>query len=282
MKNSKHIVSCGLGVDSTALLILLKQINKIPDLVIFADTGGEKPTTYHFKEIIAKWLIENDFPELTTVKATRTCKDHKVFTLEQECLDKGGLPSIAYGIKQCSMNWKKEPCDKYVKEKFKGEALTYLISFNADEIRRVRTDAAANIIYRYPLIEHHWDRLRCLEEIAKSGFPFPTKSSCFFCPSSKKKDIKLLAQKYPDLFKRASVIEAAAKNKEKERLVNNPELKSKFTVKGLGRRFSWTEFIDADRQQLKLDLDDSHLVDMNACGCIESGVNIEQYWRQFD
>ena len=43
---SNLIYSIGLGVDSTAALILASQQGISPRAIIFADTGGEKPETY--------------------------------------------------------------------------------------------------------------------------------------------------------------------------------------------------------------------------------------------
>jgi hypothetical protein len=37
------VVAYGLGVDSTALLVEFARRGLRPDLVLFADTGGEKP-----------------------------------------------------------------------------------------------------------------------------------------------------------------------------------------------------------------------------------------------
>ncbi len=58
--------------------------------------------------------------------------------------------------------------------------------------------------------------------------PLPGKSSCFFCPSMKRKEIETLKRQYPDLYRRALAIEENAM----------PHLK---TVKGLGRNYAWKE-----------------------------------------
>lgn len=65
--------------------------------------------------------------------------------------------------------------------------------------------------------------------IERAGLPKPGKSSCFFCPSMKKKEIQALWENYPDLFQRAIALEhgSAARN------VN---------VKGLGRDWSWESY----------------------------------------
>lgn len=81
----------------------------------------------------------------------------------------------------------------------------------------------------YPLYEWGWTREECVRVIERTGLPKPGKSSCFFCPSMKKKEIQALWENYPDLFQRAIALEhgSAARN------VN---------VKGLGRDWSWESY----------------------------------------
>lgn len=43
---NKIVVSYGGGTNSTALLVGMVNNKIIPDAIIFADTGGEKPETY--------------------------------------------------------------------------------------------------------------------------------------------------------------------------------------------------------------------------------------------
>ena len=42
------VIADGLGVNSTALLIGLSRAEVRPDLILFADTGSEKPETYAY------------------------------------------------------------------------------------------------------------------------------------------------------------------------------------------------------------------------------------------
>ena len=42
------IVSYGMGVDSTALLVGFAERGIRPDMVLFADVGAEKPETYDY------------------------------------------------------------------------------------------------------------------------------------------------------------------------------------------------------------------------------------------
>ena len=105
------MVSYGGGVNSTALLIGLHQ-HRIPvDLILFADTGAEHPHTYAYLDIMDRWLKEHGMPPITRVY--KTTRDSKRLTLEQECLQSGTLPSIAYGFKRCSLKHKIGPQEKF-------------------------------------------------------------------------------------------------------------------------------------------------------------------------
>lgn len=99
-----NIVSFGGGTNSTAMIIGM-YLHKIPiDLILFADTGGEQPHTYEFMETFNKWLVKHGIPKIISVEYHD--KDGNRLTLEQECINSGTLPSIAYGFKRCSLKHK--------------------------------------------------------------------------------------------------------------------------------------------------------------------------------
>jgi hypothetical protein len=206
------------------------------DLILFADTGGEKPETYAYRETFGEWLARVGFPPVITVQ-----NDGKHASLEAECLTQKVLPSLAYGWKKCSEKYKKRPQDKFVKTWqpaidaiAAGKKMTKAIGFDAGERRRERQFPEEKYHYWYPLIEWGWWREECVEAIVKEGLKVPPKSSCFFCPASTKREIFRLADEHPDLIERAFAMERnAAENLE--------------TVKGLGRRFSWEEAVRVGR-----------------------------------
>ena len=101
------MVSYGGGVNSTALLIGLHQHHIPVDLILFADTGAEHPHTYAYLDVMDRWLKDHGMPPITRVY--KTTRDGKRLTLEQECLQSGTLPSMAYGFKRCSLKHKIGP-----------------------------------------------------------------------------------------------------------------------------------------------------------------------------
>ena len=227
------IVAYGGGTNSTALLVGLLEQKEKPDLILFADTGGEKPHTYEHINKVSAWCKANGFPSVTTVR--HRDKEGRELTLEERCLAQRALPSLAYGFKSCSDKHKRRPQDSFVNawapaqaEWLAGDKVVKLIGYDADEPHRAKTYDDTKYTYRYPLIEWGWGREECVAAISRAGLQQPGKSSCFFCPSSKKAEILDLAARYPALKDRALLLEA------------NAELSS---VKGLGCRFSWREFL---------------------------------------
>ena len=91
------VVAYGLGVDSTAMLVELSIRGIRPDLILSADTGGEKPETYRYLDVIQPFLHRVGFPPVTTVRYEP--KRAVYSTLEDQCLHTGTLPSLAYGGK---------------------------------------------------------------------------------------------------------------------------------------------------------------------------------------
>lgn len=232
------IVSFGKGTDSTTVLIKMRDLGIVPDLILFADPGGEMPHTIEHGKVMDKWLKDNGFPECTTV-----VRSGKYETLEQECLIKKILPSPAYGgFKTCSINWKINPQNKYCnnnehcKEAWaNGEKIERYVGFNADEADRRdnarktdRTDKKYKNVYLLH-DELEIDRQGCVDVIKNEGIKHPDKSSCFFCPNMKTHEILDMYLNYPDYFERAVAME------------HNAELTK---IKGLGRTWSWETLID--------------------------------------
>ena len=231
------VASFGGGVNSTAMLIGMVERKEPVDLILFADTGGEKPHTYAHVEYFSKWLYCQAYPEIVTVTGAQP-QQISDGSLEAECLRNKALPSIAYGFKSCSMKWKLQPQKTYLKTHYTDAEITMLVGYDADEsLRAGHGVVETQFSKRYPLIEWSWGRAECIEAIDRWHIPQPGKSACFFCPSSKKHEIMELRRQYPDLAARAVAME------------QNAELT---TIKGLGRRFAWGDLYAADDAQAKI------------------------------
>lgn len=232
------VVAYGVGVDSTAMLVGMAALGQRPDLILTADTGDEKTSTYQYISVINEWLEKQGFPLVQVVKNLRPRSGDK--SLSNSCLRLGTLPALAYGMHQCSLVWKRDPQTRYMKAWqpaidawAAGEKVTTCIGYDAgprDSCRQYKAEGKAlkGFTNRFPLIEWGWDRERCEKEIIGAGLPVPMKSSCFHCPASKKHEIIWLREHEPELYQKAIAMEESARAK---------GLKS---IVGLGRKFSWT------------------------------------------
>ena len=246
------VLHYGGGDNSRALAIELVNRKIRPDLILFADTGGERPQTYANNTQFSAWLVSKGFPEIVVVRDGRK-------TLEAELLEANTLPSVAFGFKSCSDKYKIRPQDRYLKEWqpaidswAKGGKVVKLIGYDADEKHRQKDYDTKRYIVQYPLAEWGWDRVQCSNVVRKYGFK-PSKSACFYCPNSKPREILALAKDNPELMARALAMEENAS--------------AVTTVKGLGRSWSWAGLLKADREQLKMFEDES---DEMPCGCFDN------------
>lgn len=230
------VVSYGAGTNSTAMLVGLHERGERPDVILFADTGGERPETYRHRDTVSGWCESVGFPRIVTVSEAET--------LEDNCLRRNALPGIAYGFKSCSDHYKIRPQKRWLK----AQGITapwFWVGIDAGEAHRAKYEAT-----RYPLIEWDWGREECIKAIASAGLPQPGKSACFFCPSSRRPEILELKRTHPELLARAMAMEA------------NAELTS---IKGLGRSFSWTDFVINSDAQTDLFVHTAEI----PCGCYD-------------
>ena len=261
MTSAPVVVSYGGGTNSTAMLIGMVERGEPVDLILFADTGGERPGTYSYLRLFSDWLQERGYPAIETVITVD--RNGKELSLERECADNGRLPSLAYGFKKCSQKFKISPQEKFVNNWqpardawSRGEKVIKAIGFDADEPGRAQRQQGMESdkwIWRHPLIEWVWGREECEDAIEAAGLPQPGKSSCFFCPAMKPREILRLKQCHPDLLERALEIERKAA----------PHCRG--SIVGLGRDWTWQSAIKADEAQLKMF---SHHID-TACGCYD-------------
>lgn len=232
---------CGGGRNAAMILGFYERgIN--PDIITFADTGGEKPETYRAVERLSRWCDDHLGQTILTVS-----KDSMYSSLEDQSLRTQTLPSAAYGWRSCSDKWKIQPQDKLLNnfppaiEIWKaGGKVTKALGYDAGERRRgenMKEDEKFK--FWFPLKDWGWFLEDCIAAFKRHGLPEPPKSACFYCPSSTKSEVKRLSKEHPDLFERAVAIER-----------NAQELLT--TVKGLGRHWKWEELVQISDLQMEL------------------------------
>jgi len=227
------VASYGGGTNSTAMMVEWVRLGLPIDAIIFADTGAEKPETYDYITMFSEWLVAQNYPGIIVVK-----NDGIHGSLERECLTNKRLPSVTFGYSSCSDKYKLRPFRKWLKASGL-QNVTVLLGFDAGESgRKSRSMKYASGYGKvFPLIDWGWSRERCIDAIDAAGLPRPGKSACFFCPNTKPNEILKLQKYHPDLIERAIAIE------------DNADLRS---IKGLGRAWSWKNFVCADDAQQKM------------------------------
>lgn len=245
------VVSYGAGVNSTAMLCGLVWRGPRPDVILFADTGGEMPETYEYIPYFSEWLRLHGFPSITVIR-----RESPHGTLEQECHNNQTLPSKAFGFSGCSVKWKRQPMDAWIKQNLDTSAgVVRFIGIHYGEQHRGQIPDDAVFRYRFPLIEWQWDQQKCIEAIQQQGLKIPPKSACYFCPAAKKQEVLALSRNHPDLFARAVAIEEVAK----------PNLGA---VRGLGRHWSWREIVE-DYNAYR----DAQNATVQTCLCFDQDMN---------
>jgi hypothetical protein len=222
------VVCCGVGVDSTAMLVGYKQRGIKPDLIIFADVGAERRSTYDFFKVLNEWVKKTWGMEIVVVRYK--CKDFKHWpayhTIEENVLTNCALPSIAYGFHKCSAKWKIAPICAYI-EAWAPALVIWAaggkvrkaigFEFSPHELKRskrcstfaVQEEERSQYDIEFPLQEWQWNRERCLAECAKEGL-FPDKSSCYFCTAMKPVEVDALPV---HSLKRIVIIEARSRQR---------------------------------------------------------------------
>lgn len=271
------VVSFGAGVDSSAMLVALRAASIRPALITFADTGGEKPETLahlaRMNEVLGTW----GWPLIQVCRKVPMAETG-YSDLYGNCMANETLPSLAFGMKSCSIKWKQVPQDQFIKgvtrgpnkcaphpvwHEFQrtGQRIVKLIGYDcgkADLRRSKKLSAAdADFDYAYPLQAIGWARPDCVAAITRmlSADMVPIKSACFFCPASKHWELFWLAAHHPELLEHALLLERRALTGRHSRfdevefgasweeLVRGADrFPSTSSTVGLGRSFAWCQW----------------------------------------
>jgi hypothetical protein len=181
---TRHYLSFGGGVQSTALLLLLVD-RGIDFEAVYADHHTDWP---HVAEHVARMQQVHPITVLDTGD------------LYAECLRYEIMPSRWQ--RWCTCQFKVEPMRAY----YQRPCVVYL-GISADEAHRAKASGDPDIEHVYPLVDEGIDRQGCIEIIKAHGLPVPGKSTCYLCPFQSGRDFVRLRQYHPELFERVKVME---------------------------------------------------------------------------
>jgi hypothetical protein len=168
------------------------------DIVLFADTGSEKPDTYAYLKLFKAWLAERGVLLIVVRYEPKNFKNFPAYrTLDENCFTNGTLPSISFGFSSCSQKWKVQPQNKWTEAWepartawARGGKVIKLIGYDcspADAKRYAHAEGYQDprYAYGYPLFAMGWTRDDCIARIKAAGLPVPPKSACFMCGAMK-------------------------------------------------------------------------------------------------
>lgn len=179
------ILSFGGGLQTTAMVVLMAQGKLDADLVIFADTGAEKPETYRYIDSYIKEMVDLTVLPVEDKGLIGYCEKYRI------------VPSVVN--KWCTRIFKVERLDKYVDNQ------SMMIGFSTDEIKRSENPKLEGDTF--PLIEMGISSADCSRIISDYGLPVPIKSSCYFCPFQRWSEWNWLKLHHKDLFEDALRLE---------------------------------------------------------------------------
>lgn len=267
----------GAGVDSTAMIVALRAAGITPDILTLADTGAEKPETLRHVDAMNRVLATWGWPQIDIVKKV-PMESTGYVDLYGNCFKNETLPSLAFGLKSCSIKWKQDPQDQFLKGAKRGpnardphpvwleaqetgQRIVKLIGYDCGkaDLRRSKNlkPSDEDFDYIYPLQIIRWARRDCVRAITQmlGEELVPIKSACFFCPASKQWELYWLAANHPELMERALLLERNALTGRHSRfdevefgatweeMVRNADsFPSSNTTVGLGRSFAWNQW----------------------------------------
>ncbi len=189
------VLSFGGGVNTTALLALVKLGKVNFDYVLFADTGCEWPETYNYIETVAKPLCEIPF---ITVKGKEGETDKLYdYLWKYKC-----IPFRTWRI--CTDKFKVKPIKKWVFSNLEDFEMSIGIDYG--ERHRAKSSGVDYPI-NYPLVEMKIDRKACMNLIRRAGIPPAQKTGCYICPFQRVSQWRELWDKHRDLFMKAEALE---------------------------------------------------------------------------
>lgn len=200
-----HLVSWGLGVESTAYLV---EVLSDPDrygidpatmIVLHAVVGSEWRSTIADAEryllpLLADWGVRTvqlaragsrDADGIVVLDdTTRPQRIHRrgPWTLEDESRLSGTVPQLSH--RRCSLKFKGWVLDQWIARHLRDQPFEHVIGYNAEEQPRAQRDLVYATTTRtpvHPLIEWGWTRAACSARLWAEFGVIWEKSACVFC-----------------------------------------------------------------------------------------------------
>lgn len=201
--------SCGGGVDSTAIAVLITQgrLPK-PDLAFMTDVGWERSSTWDYVTQVLRPRLKAVGVWLEVIKTSDSTNN--------DLVSRDGFVAIPAHTRRngkvikfntrCSGPWKMAVAKRWLRAQG-VERCENWIGIAAEESHRAKPSKLKWFGHRWPLIELGMTREDCLYLVGQSGWPMPGRTSCVMCPQQSDGEWRRMAKREPEEFARACAIE---------------------------------------------------------------------------
>jgi hypothetical protein len=217
----KRLITYGGGVQSVAALVLAAQgVIDYRDFV-FCNVGvdSENPRTLtYYRDNALPFALAHD---LTMTELQYIRRDGTTDTILKRLTRPEGrsigipvrMSNGAPGRRACTVDFKIRRTDCWLRQQgAKKRGAIVGMGISLDEFQRMKTNTDPKTLswktLDYPLIDLRLDRAACIRIIQAAGLPVPPKSACWFCPFHSIAAWQEMRQDDPELFARATDLEA--------------------------------------------------------------------------
>jgi hypothetical protein len=209
-KPRQTIWSCGGGVDSTAIAVLICQGQlPVPDYALMVDVGYETDSTWAYVHEVLQPRLRRAGCELhiipTSQYTTTELIDNRGHCVLPVCHVATDGTKRKFNT-HCSGKWKQFVARKWLREQG-VERCEQWLGIAAEETRRCHLSTVQWIELRYPLVEIGLTRTDCVYLIGQAGWPLPQHTSCYFCPNRDNAGWRRLYETEPEFFAKAVQVE---------------------------------------------------------------------------
>lgn len=207
MSERVPVVSLGAGVQSSAMLLMAAagELDAVPEVAVFADTGGEPAAVYRWLEFLEREVGDRIAIHRCSAGDLRA----DVMAAAAGVTDRASQPPLfvrnpdgTRGLtrRKCTRDYKVRPIGRALRELGYGPArpVEQWLGITVDEIERVKPSGVRWRENRWPLIERDLSRDDCRGWLAARGYPEPPKSACTFCPYASNARWRELRDQAPD------------------------------------------------------------------------------------
>lgn len=208
----KNIVQFSGGKDSTAMLLMLLEKNIKIDEIIFCDTGKEFPAMYRHIEKVRKYIKKYN-KDITILRNDKTFDYYMFDHVKTKGKNKGskGYGWADMGIRWCTTLLKQNLTKKYL---IGVEHISYIgIAFDETKRHEKKADNVVHPLYDWKITEK-----QALEYCYFKGFHWQglykdfKRVSCWCCPLKSLPELKVLYEKYPDLWEQLKTMDNRSNN----------------------------------------------------------------------